>query len=165
MSELRFQISDLLGHPGAHRDVYGEAKFLMRVGQSEIRSSSATNARLTAVSEGILVEAWTGVMAYQACVRCLTEWEAPIETTWAELFTRHPETDESPITGDGWIDLEPLVRDELSLALPKAPLCRPDCAGLCAECGADLNTAPCEGHGDQLDGPFAALKQLFGSET
>jgi uncharacterized protein len=59
------------------------------------------------------------------------------------------------------IDLEPAIHDEVSLSLPAAPTCRPDCAGLCAVCGTDLNEAPCDGHGDGSDSPFAALKQLF----
>jgi uncharacterized protein len=41
------------------------------------------------------------------------------------------------------IDLTPLVREQLILAVPFAPLCREDCAGLCPQCGADKNAAPC----------------------
>jgi uncharacterized protein len=40
--------------------------------------------------------------------------------------------------------LRPLVRDALLLELPLAPLCREDCRGLCAHCGADLNDGPCD---------------------
>ena len=41
------------------------------------------------------------------------------------------------------IDLSPLLRERLLLALPTLPLCRDDCRGLCARCGADLNAGPC----------------------
>ena len=37
----------------------------------------------------------------------------------------------------------PMVREELLLGIPDAPLCRPDCAGLCPACGADLGDGPC----------------------
>ena len=160
MADLRFPVTDLLGHPGERRDVYGETKLHLEVGETRVSTSSATYAQLTAVGEGILAKGWSGVMADHVCIRCLTEWEAPIDAEWEELFMRHPGKDESPIH-DGVIDLEPVVRDELSLALPSDPLCRPDCAGICPECGADLNNAPCSGHGDLSEGPFAALKQLF----
>ena len=50
--------------------------------------------------------------------------------------------DTYPLEGDQ-LDLRPLVRDALLLELPLAPLCREDCRGLCAECGADLNLGPC----------------------
>lgn len=165
MDNLRFQVSDLLGHPGLDRWVYGEAKVFLEIGESKVSSSSATYAHLTSTSVGIVVDGWSGVMADHTCARCLATWEGPIEAEWTELFARRPGEDESPIGVDGMIDLGPVVHDELSLALPPDPLCRPDCLGLCVECGAYLNTDPCAGHDDASSSPFAALKQLFGSET
>jgi uncharacterized protein len=44
---------------------------------------------------------------------------------------------------DEQIDLEPVLREQIILALPYAPLCREDCKGLCAQCGKDLNEGPC----------------------
>ena len=43
----------------------------------------------------------------------------------------------------GQLDLAPMVREEVLLGVPEAPLCRPDCPGLCPTCGADLQTGPC----------------------
>ena len=40
----------------------------------------------------------------------------------------------------GQLDLAPMVREEVLLGVPDAPLCRPDCPGLCPMCGADLQT-------------------------
>jgi uncharacterized protein len=58
---------------------------------------------------------------------------------------RDPDLDEEtyPLEGDQ-LDLRPLVRDALLLELPLAPLCRQDCCGLCTQCGADLNSGPCD---------------------
>jgi uncharacterized metal-binding protein YceD (DUF177 family) len=165
MDDLRFQVSDLLGHPGLDRWIYGEAKVNLAVGETVVSSRSATYAHVTATSVGVLVDGWSGVMADHTCARCLRTWEAPVETEWSELFARQPGPDESPIEADGMIDLGPVVHDELSLALVADPVCQPDCLGLCVECGADLNIAPCAGHGDESSSPFAALKQLFGSES
>jgi uncharacterized protein len=163
MDDLRFQVSDLLGHPGLDRYVYGEQKLNVEIGETIVSSRSATYAHLTAVSNGVLASGWSAVMADHTCSRCLIEWEAPVETEWTELFIRNPAADESPLGVDGTIDLGPVVRDELVLALPADPLCRPDCRGLCVECGADLNVDPCAGHGDESSSPFAALRQLFDS--
>lgn len=165
MNDLRFQVSDLLGHPGLDRWVYGEAKLALAVGETSVSSLAATYAHITAVTHGVLVDGWSGVMANHICARCLREWEAPVETQWSELFMRRPGEDESPIGVDGMVDLAPVVHDELSLALPADPLCRPDCRGLCVTCGADLNMDPCAGHDDESSSPFAALRQLFGSES
>ena len=43
----------------------------------------------------------------------------------------------------GWLDLDVPVREAAILARPMAPLCRPDCKGLCPVCGADRNAGPC----------------------
>jgi uncharacterized protein len=57
------------------------------------------------------------------------------------------------------IDLAPLVREQLILAVPFAPLCREDCAGLCPQCGADRNAQAC-GCEKPSDPRFAALRGL-----
>jgi uncharacterized protein len=51
------------------------------------------------------------------------------------------------------------VHDAIFLELPLAPLCRPDCQGLCPECGADKNEAPCECPGP-VDPRWATLDAL-----
>ena len=57
------------------------------------------------------------------------------------------------------IDLEPLFREQFVLAIPYAPLCREDCAGLCPQCGIDRNTATCSCE-KPIDPRLAALKGL-----
>ncbi len=59
-------------------------------------------------------------------------------------------------------DLEPVLRDAVVLSLPMQPVCREDCAGLCAECGANLNDDP-DHHHDAVDIRWAALQGLTGS--
>jgi uncharacterized protein len=58
------------------------------------------------------------------------------------------------------INLEPLLREQFVLAVPYAPLCREDCAGLCAQCGADRNVTSCncEKPIDPRFGPLTGLK-------
>lgn len=63
-----------------------------------------------------------------------------------------------PYDGDV-VDLEPLIKEQLILAVPYAPLCREDCLGLCAQCGADLNQGSC-GCEKPIDPRFEALKGL-----
>jgi uncharacterized protein len=56
------------------------------------------------------------------------------------------------------LDLEPVVRDAISLAEPIAPLCRQDCPGLCVTCGAELAADPGHAHADaDIDPRLAAL--------
>ena len=42
------------------------------------------------------------------------------------------------------IELAPMLREHIILAAPMQPLCRENCAGLCARCGKDLNEGPCQ---------------------
>ena len=51
--------------------------------------------------------------------------------------------DEGGLHGN-WLDLLPMVRDAVHLAVPIAPRCRPDCRGLCPGCGANLNQGQCD---------------------
>ena len=57
-------------------------------------------------------------------------------------------------------DFEVMVRDELMLDLPMAPLCAPDCKGLVAEAGNDLNTDFSEDEASESS-PFSVLKDLL----
>jgi uncharacterized metal-binding protein YceD (DUF177 family) len=66
---------------------------------------------------------------------------------------------------DDYIDLEPLLRDAVVLALPLAPVCRDDCPGLCPDCGARLaDVEPDHGH-EQVDPRWAALRAISTAET
>ena len=68
--------------------------------------------------------------------------------------------DTSPLRdGGAWADLEALLRDTLVEELPLQPLCKPDCKGLCSQCGIDLNENPDHQH-DMTDIRFAALEGL-----
>lgn len=58
------------------------------------------------------------------------------------------------------IDLEPIVREQVQLALPMNAVCREDCKGLCAQCGQNLNEKQCDCAAKFVDPRFAALKNI-----
>jgi uncharacterized protein len=60
----------------------------------------------------------------------------------------------------GELDLGRWARDALALALPGQLTCRPDCAGLCAQCGANLNADPAHAHEAAPDTRWAKLSEL-----
>ena len=62
--------------------------------------------------------------------------------------------------GDG-IDIAPALLQALLLELPMQPLCRPDCKGLCPDCGADLNQQPCTCNHQDIDIRFSKLQALL----
>lgn len=83
------------------------------------------------------------------CRRCTAEVTGTVEV---ELRERFMEPAAAQRDGDAYeivddqVDLGEVARDNLLLAIPPAPLCREDCAGLCSECYADLNEGPCAHH-------------------
>jgi uncharacterized protein len=125
--------------------------------------------RLESVAEGVLVSGRAAATAVGECSRCLTDLEMPVQTQLRELYAYPDSTtaattddDEIPRLVDELVDLEPLVTDELVLALPLAPLCRPDCAGLCVDCGERLeDLEPGHSH-EMMDSRWAALMGRFG---
>jgi uncharacterized protein len=63
---------------------------------------------------------------------------------------------------DDRIDLGQMVLEQIVLSLPMKPLCRPDCRGLCPECGANHNRSDCDCSPEESDPRWAALKTLLG---
>lgn len=96
------------------------------------------------------------------CMRCLDPAARTFEVDVREV-SQPGETDDlsSPYLEHGILDLRGWARDALALVLPTALLCREDCAGLCAECGANLNTSgPDHGHERSPDPRWAKLSEI-----
>jgi len=84
------------------------------------------------------------------CRRCLTPLAVPVTAEVHLLFTRagDEEIDDPDVyvieNRTRELDLRPSIREEWILAVPPFVNCREDCKGLCVQCGADLNVAPCD---------------------
>ncbi|MFT4217722.1 MAG: YceD family protein [Micropruina sp.] len=116
--------------------------------------------RLESVVEGVLVTGAAEVTLTGQCGRCLEPISFDEEIDLQELYLypdKEPDDDEASRLEDDLLDLEPLLRDMVVLDLPYTPLCRPDCAGLCPDCGANLNADPDHAHDDRIDPRWAGL--------
>ena len=134
--------------------------------------------RFEAVTEGVLVTGSATAPLAGECARCLAPLATSVTASFTELylyardrhdrhdrFDENTEQDDEELHLDGdLLDLEPVLRDAVVLALPMSPLCREDCPGLCVECGVPLADAgPDHGHEDAPDPRWAGLKQ-FGNQ-
>lgn len=97
------------------------------------------------------------------CMRCLADARAEVEIDAREYQDSAPDADPELRTEyvvEGELLLGDWVRDQIALGLPSQILCRPDCAGLCAVCGKDLNVEPHEHEQAGGDARWAALESL-----
>ena len=95
------------------------------------------NAFATKVDEELVVRADIRCPLQLDCARCLEAFDETVATDAIFSYTVHP-SDVVDITDD--------VRQEIILAYPMVPICRPDCKGLCSACGQNLNVGPCGHH-------------------
>ena len=157
---LVFRIEGLAGNPGKTRDFAGARRVNLHVLDSVVDDELAVWGTLVGTVDGVEADFRVTAPVELTCTRCLTTWTEVIEATASQHFSKDPDEDGYAIV-DGVADLTGPVTDELALAIPLAPVCRAGCKGLCPICGNDLNTDPCDGHGDDSDSPFASLKDLF----
>lgn len=162
--------------PGSSRAVRRTAPATHALGvEGVIAVPSGADVRLDllleSVVEGVLVTGTAAAPVVGECSRCLDPIASRVAVEITELFaypdsTTDETTDEDEVSRlvHDLLDLEPVVRDAVVLALPNAPWCAPDCAGLCPECGgkrADLG--PDHRH-ETMDPRWAALAERFGED-
>lgn len=122
--------------------------------------------RLEAVMEGVLVTGEAHAALTGECVRCLERVEDEIDVDFQELYLydapedAEDDDDELSVLQNDYIDLEPLLRDAVVLALPFQPLCSDDCPGLCPDCGARLRDQPEHTHDAPIDPRWAGLAAI-----
>ncbi|QRV01561.1 DUF177 domain-containing protein [Arcanobacterium phocisimile] len=126
---------------------------------------------LQSVSEGIFVQGDIQTVAHGQCARCAQDITQPMDEPIAELVfwperrdalisEGDDEIEDMPIIEEMHIDLEPIIRDAIVLALPFTPVCSPDCQGLCSECGEPWNELPADHTHDYFNPAFSALDVL-----
>ena len=166
-SGLVLDTHELGRHAGAMKVVHTSVDAPADLGVSVIGvppgSPIELDVRLETVVEGVLVTGTAAVAVAGQCVRCLADISDELEVDLQELFvypnSEATEDEASRLEGD-LIDLEPLLRDDVVLELPFQPLCREDCAGLCVECGTNLNTDPDHTHEEPIDPRWVGLLRL-----
>ncbi len=170
-------------------DITGDEIGLTRE-DTNLSGALAVGLDLTKVEQTICVTGVIEGTAVRECVRCLKDFEEPMAFSLRVVFEPEPnakpkagalaakrvdarrkqaepvqlETDE---TGDeiyhyqgDRLDLAPMLREQVILSAPMHPLCKEDCAGLCAHCGKDLNEEPCQCPVEPERSPFHVLRGL-----
>ena len=104
--------------------------------------------RASKVQQGILATVDCSCEIDLECMRCLEMFHTQLQSHFEELFyfhyLRENQDAELFLPESGYMDLQDLVRDYLVMEIPYAPICKPDCKGLCPICGKNLNLGPCD---------------------
>ena len=139
--------------------------------------------KLQKTGSGVLLRGSTEVAVHTPCRRCLADVHLRIPVSFTlNLVSRAARALGDEEAGDDekaeragsfdldradeelfdgkTIDLDPLVREQVLLALPMHAACREDCRGLCGTCGQNLNEGQCACAATQVDPRLAALKNF-----
>ncbi|WP_419917800.1 YceD family protein [Candidatus Poriferisocius sp.] len=123
-------VAELLRRPGSHRTLSVRADFDgLATSSAAVVGPVDLRIRLESMvggleATGVLLAGWRG-----SCRRCLEPVEQMVHQDLREVFSPAPHDEDTYPINDGEVDLAPMVRDSLVLALPIAPLCSEDCAG------------------------------------
>ena len=139
----------------------------LRVADTYVPDHAAVDVEvvLSSILGGIEVTGTVQAPWEATCRRCLRPVGGLLEAPVRELYRPRSDAagdddEETYELGVDHLDLAPLARDALLLSLPLAPLCRPDCPGLCPTCGQDLAEGPCGCAPVVTDPRWAALDAL-----
>ena len=102
---------------------------------------------LIRTQDGLIARTVFDAEVESECSRCLKLFQEKIHPEFEEYFTFpyvEPSEDEIKVLEDGNIDFKPILHDYMMMELPINPICQPDCRGLCAICGQNLNQAVCK---------------------
>ena len=110
------------------------------------------------------------------CSRCAVDFSYNVDTIFhcheepvtlasseSNLFLLKKDMDIDHYAGNE-IEINDIFREQLMLAVPVHPLCKPDCRGLCPKCGQNLNLGNCACTVEVSSNPFSVIKELFGNK-
>ena len=166
MNPLLINAAELLRRPGSERrfDLQPTVADLGLVDpRFDPDATVEVSLRLESLTDGLVVDGQIRAPWADSCRRCLTDAKGMVVSDVTELYQQVlTDPDAFEIVGDQ-IDLGAMIREQILLEAPLAPLCRPDCAGLCPTCGTDLNESTCDCVAADVDPRWEALTQLKGN--
>jgi uncharacterized protein len=171
---LKIDLADIAGTPGARgryslsEDVAPTEDLLCVgpvTGEFEVENSGSL----------LLMRGKLHATVRLTCVRCLGSFVRPLDLTMEEEFATQ-ETEPGVVTidrdepeacamADFVLDVSELVRQQLLLNMPMAPLCRDACQGICPNCGQNLNDGTCNCAREPADKRWAKLADLLARGT
>jgi uncharacterized protein len=172
---VKYNVAQLLKSPaGATREYELDEDITGIDASLDVVSPLGGKVRFVRTGNGILVTGRLRTEVRVPCRRCLQptpvnvtlqleeEFHPSIDLITGAVVKPEPGEDEATRTdARHMLDLTEVVRQNLLLTLPLAPLCNSGCKGFCPECGANLNEGPCGCSHESDDPRLAALRELL----
>jgi len=175
LGELQFNVAQLLREAtGATRSYDIEVEAFGKLDEDiSVAAPLVGQVKFLRTGQNILATGLLETTLEKDCGRCLTTFRTPVSIDLEEEFypkldivtglslPKSFDADEANYIDEQHIlDLHEVVRQELLLKSDETIYCRPDCKGLCPQCGQDRNTEPCNCQDEQIDWRWAGLKAL-----
>jgi uncharacterized protein len=176
---MRYNVAQLLKGPTGNRRQYELREDIEGLDQGLVPIRPLIGAvTLMRTSQGILATGRLRTKLRVECRRCLEPYNIDVQLHMEEEFhptvvigeapvdrvPREEEDEALIIDAHHTLDLSEVIRQGLWLAMPMDLLCRPDCAGLCPNCGGNRNLGECQCDQPAIDPRWAALQQLLPNE-
>lgn len=167
---MKIDLSDIAGTPGA-RGRYSISEGL--VPAEGISCVGPVRGEITVENAGslLLVRGRLDGLFRLSCIRCLGDFDRPFsveveeefatEDTAPDIETVDRDEPGASAISDYVLDVSELVRQQVMLNAPMASVCRPDCPGICPQCGQNLNEGPCKCVPEAADGRWVQLRDLL----
>ena len=171
---ISYNVAGLLREPpGTIRDVRLRDRYVTLGTDVELAGPVDADLRLQRTNRGIIVHGSVRAPLRRTCARCTDAYEEEVRVEVDEEFLPSIDPDTGapvPVDEDDVslridehheIELDSVFHDELALTEPMHPLCRPDCPGLCVECGGRMDTGDHTHGGQEIDPRLAGLAALL----
>jgi uncharacterized protein len=162
---LKFNLARLLEEPIGSKMSFDVDETQQRLAEDLSVAFVRGTIEFTRTNRGIFGEGQLRSQVQLECARCLETFAQPLDFHLEAQFGFPPLKPQGdtifPIGANGILNLTAALREHILLALPMRPLCKPDCLGLCVECGKNLNEGPCDCVKETIDPRLAGLKELL----
>lgn len=146
-------------------------EFWCRSGSFQVVAKSPVQLTMSNLGVGKALAQGSGEITLQMyCDRCLTEVPVKLQLDFSrEISSKEArdselEEENQDVMREGQLDVEALIKSEILMNLPDKVLCRPDCKGICRQCGQNLNEGTC-GCDDFVPDPrMAVIKDIFNAK-
>ncbi|MGM0471082.1 MAG: YceD family protein [Bacillota bacterium] len=158
---MKINVTDIREDLGAFKEINLEQEFddIKSQGHEfKVVEPAEINLQVFNTDESFLVTGSIDLKFEVACSRCLDKFELPLTVKLEEEIDRE---DVEMINNQSMIDITKEIDDNVMVSLPMKPVCDDDCAGLCSNCGQNLNEADCECFMHTVDPRLAKLEKLL----